>query len=294
MKKKRIHPFKIFVHCYFILYSLVCIIPFVLLVSISFTDEGVVKNGGYSLIPKVFSDAAYKYILQDPASLIRAYGVTAVSAFVGTALGMIIMALAGYVLSRDIFILKKAVSTYFLITLLVSGGTIPSYIINTQYLHLNNSMWAYVVLSIFNAYTVFVFRTFFKGLPNSMIESAEIDGAGEMRILTKIVLPLSTPVLASMTFIAMIGRWNDVSIPLYYITDAKLYNLQYLLQQILNEAEFLKRLAQTIGTSDLVTAIPLETLKYAMCILATGPMMFAFPFFQKYFTKGMVVGAVKG
>ncbi len=292
--KKKFTPFKAFVHIFFIVYSLICILPFLLLIGISFTEETVIKNGGYNLIPKVFSTEAYKFIFRDPSSLINAYGVTILTTFVGTFIGVLLMAGVGYVLAREIFIFKKGVTTYLLITMLFSGGIIPSYIINTKYLHLNNNIWAYLIIDVFSAYTVFVFKTFFKSIPVSLIESAELDGAGELTILWKIILPLSKPVLATMSFLEIVNRWNDFNIPLYYITDKKLYNLQYMLQQILNEAKFLEDMKKTMVGVDVGGSVPTETLKFAMCILAAGPMLVLFPFFQKYFSKGMVVGAVKG
>ncbi len=293
MKKKRA-PFKIFVHCYFVLYALVCIVPFILLIAISFTEESVIKDGGYSLIPKVFSTAAYQYVFRDPSSLIRAYGVTIISAFGGTLIGVVLMAALGYVLSREIFLFKKGVNVYLLITMLFSGGIVPSYIINTRYLHLNNNIGVYLALNIFSAYTVFVFRTFFKGISVSLVEAAEIDGATELAIMGRVILPMSKAVLAAMSFTSIVSRWNDFEVPLYYITKSRLYNLQYLLQQILNEAEFLEQLKKTMVGVDIIGDIPTETLKFAMCILAAGPVLFLFPFFQKYFSKGMIVGSVKG
>lgn len=294
MKRKKTGPFKVFVHAYFIIYSLACLLPFLLLIAISFTDEATVRNGGYSLIPEKFSTEAYAYILRDPEALLRAYGVTIIAAFGGAVIGILIIAALGYSLSRDIFLFKKGVTIYLLITMLFNGGIIPSYIINTQYLNINNTIWAYLLLSIFDAYTVFVFRTFFSRLPKSLIESASIDGASEFTIMTRIIFPLSKPVLATFLFLRIVTRWNDFEIPLYYITDAKLYNLQFLLQKILNEAEFLDQMAKTMVGVDLIGTMPKETLKFAMCVLASGPMLFVFPFFQKYFSKGMVVGAVKG
>ena len=294
MKRKKIGPFKVFVHLYFILYSLACLLPFLLLISISFSDEALVRNGGYSLIPEKFSTAAYAHIFQEPGALLDAYGITIIAAFGGAAIGILIIAALGYALSRDIFLFKKGVTIYLLITMLFHGGIIPSYIINTKYLNINNTIWAYLLLSIFDAYTVFVFRTFFSQLPKSLIESASIDGAGEFTIMTRIIFPLSKPVLATFLFLRIVTRWNDFEIPLYYITDAKLYNLQFLLQQILNEAEFLEQMAKTMVGVNITGTMPKETLKFAMCVLASGPMLFVFPFFQKYFSKGMVVGAVKG
>lgn len=296
IKKKKLSAYKLFINLFFICFSLLCILPFVLLVMISLSNEIDIRNGGYQLIPAHFSTAAYSYIFSDLSALIKAYGVTAFSAFAGSVLGVALMASVGYSLSRDTFLLKKPVTIYLLITMLFSGGLIPSYIINTKMLHLGDSVWAYLFISIFSAYTVFVFRTFFSQLPKSLIESACLDGASEWQIMTRIMFPLSKPVLATFGFMNIVSRWNEFEIPLYYMTKPALYNLQFLLQNILNEAKFLEDMSKTMGGAAFVdiAALPTETMKFAMCILAAGPMILIFPFFQKYFSKGMVVGAVKG
>ncbi|MBP3627478.1 MAG: carbohydrate ABC transporter permease [Clostridia bacterium] len=272
---------------------LLCIIPFLLLVSISFSNENDILTFGFKLIPQHFTFEAYKYILSDFMTLLRAYGVTAVSAFGGAALSITIMAAMGYTLARPHFIFKKFLSIVLIITMFFSGGLVPSYIINTQVFHLGNSMWIYLLHGLVSAYTVFVFRTFFAQIPSSLIEAAELDGASEVQVLTQVIIPLSTAVLATYTFMQVVSRWNDFTVTMYYIQDTKLYTLQYMLQQILNEAKFLNELKKTMPISNTV-AVPSETLKYAMCVLASGPMLCIFPFFQRYFSKGMVVGAVKG
>lgn len=286
--------YKAFVHLFFVLYGLICIVPFLLIVSISLSNETDIINKGFSLIPAHFSGDAYSQIFQNPKSLIGAYGVTLLNAVAGTALAIIMQAMLGYVLSRDTCAFKKPINIMLVITMFFSGGLIPSYVVNTQVFHLGDTIWIYILSGCMSAYNVFVFRTFFSTIPKSLIESAQLDGATEMQMLAKITVPLSKPVLATFTFTGMLGRWNDYTVPMYYITDDKLYNLQYLLQQILNEAAFLKQLQDSMPQLANAVAIPSETLKFAMCVLAAGPMVLVFPFFQKYFAKGMVVGAVKG
>lgn len=286
--------YKAFVHLFFVLYGLICIIPFLLIVSISLSSETDIINKGFSLIPAHFSGDAYSQIFQNPKSLIGAYGVTLLNAVAGTALAIIMQAMLGYVLSRDTCAFKKPINIMLVITMFFSGGLIPSYVVNTQVFHLGDTIWIYILSGCMSAYNVFVFRTFFSTIPKSLIESAQLDGATEMQMLAKITVPLSKPVLATFTFTGMLARWNDYTIPMYYITNDKLYNLQYLLQQILNEAAFLKQLQDSMPQLANAVAIPSETLKFAMCVLAAGPMVLVFPFFQKYFAKGMVVGAVKG
>ncbi len=292
--KKRFSLSKLPIHIFFIIYSLLCILPFILILSISFSDENDIINNGFALIPQHFSADAYKQIFGNPSSLLQAYLVTIVYAVGGTLLKILIEAMMGYVLSRDICAFKKPLNAMLVITMFFNGGLIPSYIINTQWFHLGDSIWIYLLSGLMGAYNVFVFRTFFSTIPKSLIESAMLDGASEMNILRIIVIPLSKPVLATFSFMSLIAKWNDYTTSMYYITEPKLYTLQYLLQNILNEAEFLKSLKESMpGLADVV-AVPSETLKYAMCILAAGPMVIVFPAFQKYFAKGMVVGAVKG
>lgn len=286
----------IFAHIFFIIFSIICIIPFLLLVSISLSSEKDIIDGGFALIPKHFSLDAYKYVASDLSSIIRAYGVTAFYTVAGTAISIILMAGVAYALARKTFRYKNALTVFLLITMLFSGGLTASYIFNTQVYHLGDTIWIYLINgSTVQAYTVFVFRTFFKSIPESLIESATLDGASEFCLMRKIMLPLSMPVLATFSFMGALSRWNDVQTSLYYISDSRLYTLQLLLQNILNQAEYLNKLKATMSIEIANTAaIPTETMKFAMCVIATGPMIFCFPFFQKYLAKGMVVGAVKG
>ncbi len=293
MKKSRFINYKTFIHLFFILYALLCIVPFLLVVSISFSSEYDVVNYGFSLIPKHFDLSAYKQIFKAPDTLVNGYLVTLFSAFGGTTLNILSVSMAGYAISRDTCAFKKPFTIYMLITMFVHGGLIPGYIIDTTVFHLGDNILFYLISGMAGAYQIFVFRTFFSGIPKSLIESAQLDGATELQMLFKITIPLSKPVIATFTFTGILGRWNDYSLCMYYMTDPKNYNLQYMLQQILNEAQFLKMLKDTMPALEDVV-IPSETLKFAMCVLAAGPMVALFPFFQKYFAKGMVVGAVKG
>ncbi|MBQ9965504.1 MAG: carbohydrate ABC transporter permease [Clostridia bacterium] len=299
MKKslKRKHfGFKAFSHIFFVIFSLCCVIPFLLLISISFSNEKDILDGGFSLIPKNFSLDAYKYVLSEPSALVDAYMVTGFYTIFGTIISILLMAGVAYALARSTFRYKKALTVYLLITMLFNGGLTSSYIINTQVYNLGDNL----LIFLFNgatvtAYQIFVFRTFFKQIPESLIESANLEGANEWQLMSKIVFPLSTPVLATFGFMGAVARWNNVQLALYYITDSKYFTLQLLLQKILNQAEYLNQLKKMMDISVMTTEIiPTETMKFAMCILACGPMILVFPFFQKYLTKGMVVGAVKG
>ncbi len=204
--KKKFSWGRVPIHVFFILYSLVCILPFILILSISFSNENDIINNGFSFIPQHFDTAAYKQIFGNPSSLIQGYLITIVYAVGGTLLKILIEAMMGYVLSRDVCAFKKPLNALLVITMFFSGGLIPSYIINTQWFHLGDSIWIYLLSGLMSAYNVFVFRTFFSTIPKSLIESAMLDGASEMNILRIIVIPLSKPVIATFSFMSLIAK----------------------------------------------------------------------------------------
>lgn len=294
---KKITFGNILINVFFVLFSLSFIVPFLLIISISFTDEQTILSGGYSLIPKMFSLEAYKYVFRSPEQLINSYKVTIFYSIAGTLLSMLVMTLTAYPLSRKNYRYRKPIMFFIFFTMLFSGGLVPSYILITKYLHLGNSVWVYILPYLANAWYIIVIRTFFQGLPSELVESAKIDGGSELLIFFRIILPLSKPVLATVSLLTLLTRWNDWNTALLYIRDTNLFSLQYLLQKILREAQFIKSMAESspvAGISMDTSNIPSETVRYAMCIVAAGPMLVIFPFFQKYFAKGLTVGAVKG
>lgn len=300
---KKGQRYKIWIHLLFILSILVFILPLVLIVSISFSSEASVTSatGGYSLIPKEFSLEAYKLAFANPDQMIKGYAVTLFTAVVGTVSSLMVAGMAAYSLARSNFRYKPIITFVIFFTMLFSGGTIPTYVIYSKYYHLDNTIWVYLLPGIAGgAWNTLMIRTFIRGIPESLFESARIDGAAEFTIFFKFALPLSKPVFATVGFMSLVGKWNDWNTSLIYIRDPDLYTVQYLLQRILNEAAFLRSLvsdSKVVVNADIIAEAmkqPAETLKYAMCVIAAGPMLFAFPFFQKYFEKGMVVGSVKG
>ena len=286
----------ILIHIVFIIICLLFLVPFLYVVSISFSDENVLAREGYRLIPSVWSTEAYRFVFKNPHSIVQAYKITAIQAFLGMGVSVAAMALCAYSLSRKSYIFAKPTMIYILITMLFGAGMVPSYIINTKYLGLADSMWVYILPGMVNGFQVVILRTFFSDLPSSLIESAKMDGACETVILLKIILPLSKPVIATVALLQLLDRWNSWTPSLLYITNKELYTLQYLLQRILKEAEYIKNMAMeginVAGITD--KKLPSESARFAMCLVATGPMLAVFPFFQKYFTKGLTVGAVKG
>ena len=276
---------------------MVFILPFVLIISASFSDEQTLLSEGYKLIPSVFSTEAYKYVFRNPQQLLDSYKVTIIYSIVATVLGVVVMAMLAYPLSRPNYKYKKIATFFIFFTMLFSGGLIPTYIWITRYLHLGDTIWVYILPCLVNAFHVIVIRSFFQGLPQALMESAKIDGASELQTFFKIVMPLSKPVIATISLLTLLSRWNDWNTALIYIKSSNLYSLQYLLQKILREAEFVKNMADSspVAGVDLdLSKLPSVTIRFAMCMVAAGPMLIIFPFFQKYFAKGLTVGAVKG
>ena len=283
-------------HLFFIIISVVFIWPLLMVISISITNESSIIQNGYRLIPSNFDISAYKMIFANPKQIIDAYKVTALTAIFGTILAVCIQAMLAYPLSRSTYPYKQQLTFFVFFTMLFGGGLIPSYILNTQYLHLGNTIWIYIFPSLVAGWNIIVIRTFFQGLPASLVESAKVDGANEWLIFFRIILPLSKPVLATMALMTLLAKWNDWYTSLIYIRDTELYTLQYLLQRTLREVEFINSMIQDVpsGYAGAGQVLPAESMRFAMVIIATGPMLLVFPFFQKYFAKGLTIGAVKG
>ncbi len=287
---------KIMLHTFFILLSLCFIIPIWSIVAISITEETDVLKYGYQLIPKNIDFSAYSFIFRKPETIISAYKVTTITSVASTALYLIIGSMAAYALSRNNFKYKKQVTFYYFFTMLFSGGLVPTYILISKYLQLKNTYWVMILPRLANVWNLILMRTFFQQLPSAIFDSATIDGANEFRIYTSLVLPLSKPVLATIGLLSMLAGWNAWFEALLYITKPELYPLQYLLQMmLLNQQMIMNLMKQNISTVDLsFIKIPTEAVRMAMCVIAVGPMLFVFPFFQKYFSKGLTVGSIKG
>lgn len=294
MKKKR-RP-QILLHTIGIVYAAICIVPFVIVLSASFTSPLDLSDYGYRLFPVSIDTSAYKAIFETPNVILRSYCVTILVTVATVTVGIFVMSAAAYPLARKNCRFRRAVSFYFFFTMLFSGGLVPTYIWITQGLHLKNTLWVMILPSLVNVFHIIMIRTFMQKLPESLFESAKIDGASEMRIYFQIALPLSLPVLATVAFFNAMGKWNDWSTALYYIDDKNLYPLQYLLYSIQKNIQALltqMNLMGSTGGSFNPGKVPGENLLMAMAVVATGPMLIVFPFFQKYFVAGLTVGAVK-
>lgn len=290
-KRKKVSGFDIFNHMFFIILSFISLFPIYLIIANAFSAEADITNLGYAVFPVHFTLEAFKYILKDPSQLLYCTATTFIYSIGKTATSLIVQAMLGYALTRKEFTLKKFFNVILLITMFFSAGLIPTYIVNTQFYHLDNTWWIYILPAV-SGFNVFLFRSFFNQVPESVIESAEIDGATHMQILFKISLPLTSTLLATNFFLGMRGLWSDYSTTLYYITEPKMYTLEYYIQLISKDAATMKENLMMMGYS--ADSIPTETMKFAIVFLTLIPMLVIFPFFQRYFKKGLTVGAVKG
>jgi putative aldouronate transport system permease protein len=280
---------RLLIHLILIGVGLSCLIPMLLVISVSFSDEKELALQGYQILPVGFTTFAYEYILQNPQQILRAYGVTIFVTAVGTVLGLIICALLAYPLARKDFRLRGVLSFYVFFTLLFSGGMVPFYILVTQYLGWKDNILALIVPYLATAWYVLILRTSFAQLPVELLEAARIDGAGEWRIFFQIVLPLSKPVLATIGLFYILRYWNDWFMALLFINEPQLYPLQYLLQVLMRNINFLSSNPQTMGEP-----IPTSSARMAMAVLAFGPALFAFLLLQQYFIRGITIGSLKG
>ena len=288
--------YDIFINAFFILITLGFLIPFCIIVSASFSNDTDIVKYGYSLIPRSIDMTAYKYILKDPSLILSAYKVTLIVSVSSALLFLAMASMCAYALSRMNFRYRSQITFYLFFTMLFNGGLVPTYILMTKYLHLKDTYLALIIPLIGNVWFIFLMRTFFQQLPEAIVESATIDGAGDFLIYTRLILPLSKPVLATVGLMQLLAGWNSWFSALLYITRQDLYPLQYLLQvMLMNIQEILNNMQNNLSiTSSEYADIPPESVRMAMCILAAGPMIIVFPFFQKYFTKGLTVGSVKG
>ena len=290
--------FQIFGHILLAFLSICAVAPFILLIMSSLTDEQVLLTNGYSFFPAKFSTYAYEYLLTDSTAVIRGYGISFLITAVGTVCNLIFTTLYAYPLSRRDLPGRNVFAFYLFFTMLFSGGLVPSYIINTRYLHLNNTVWIFLLPSLASAYNVIILRTFILStIPDSLFEAARIDGAGHFRVFISIVLPLFKAGLATIGLFNVVSRWNDWFTGMLYITaNDSLIPLQTLLQKIQSSIDFLKRNAGVGSTPDglqYLRTVPTQSLRMACTVIIVVPILAAYPFFQRYFVQGLTMGSIK-
>lgn len=281
-------------YLFIIAFAAICLIPFLLVISASFTEEHTLLLEGYKLIPSKLSLDAYKMVAES-ANLFQAYGVTIFVTLVGTALSMILSCCMAYAMSVKSFKSRNIVALFIYFTMLFSGGMVPSYLLIKRVLQLHNTIWVLILPSLCSAWNIMLLRNFFNGLPASLSESAKLDGANDIVILFKIILPISLPGIATISLFYALGYWNEWMQCLLYMdyNHQHLYTLQYLIQKMLRDIAFIQ---DHIGLIPGLEAIDMPTYsnRMATLVVAIGPIILVYPFIQKYFVKGLTVGSVKG
>ena len=273
------------------LFAAVCLIPFLIVIGSSFTAESYIIRNGYSILPKEWSIESYATIFRSPMAIIRAYGVTIFVTTAGTVLSVFLNTMAGYVLQRKDFEWRNKLSFFYFFTTLFSGGLMPWYIMCVKYLHLKDSIWAMILPGIVSVWNILLVKGFMAGIPFEMTESAKIDGAGDFSIFLRLIWPLSKPVIATIGLFTALTYWNDWYNSMLFINNDHLYSLQYQLYKLLNDARVLRQLASEAGI--VVDTVPIESMKMALTVVVTGPIVLLYPFVQRYFIKGLTLGAVK-
>lgn len=285
---------RVLIHALLILTALSCVVPFLLIVMVSVTSELSILENGFKLIPDSFSTAAYDLIFTNPIQVFNAYKTTIIITVVGTIFNVVITSMFAYGISRKDLFGSRIISFIVVFSGMFGGGLVATYIIMTQYYHLQNTYAILILPHIGNIWFIFLFRAFFGDLPASVTESAIIDGAGEITIYFRIIMPMSKPIIATVALFSSLELWNEWYQAMLYITRDSMMPLQFLLQRVLRLAQFLTANMDNIPTAMLGSIdMPQESLKMAMVVVAAGPMLIVFPFFQKYFMRGITLGSVK-
>lgn len=293
MKRKNT-GLNIVLHIIFILILVLTIVPILLTFIVSFTDQSEIVNYGYQFLPKKFSLDAYRYIFGRSNDILNAYKVTIFSTVVGTVVSVLMIALYAYPISMRHLKFRKFFTFFIFFTMLFNGGMVAWYMVVTQVLHMKNTIWALIFPLSMNAWYVIIMRTFFQTtIHPALIEAAKIDGAGEFRIFIKIVMPLAVPGIATIALFQTLAYWNDWWNPMLLINQKQLYNLQFYLQVMMNNIQMMSE-GNFQQREMLAQNVPAETARMALCVVAMGPILIVYPFFQKYFIQGLTIGSVKG
>ncbi len=272
-------------------FAIITLLPFVILLSGSFTSEDSILQNGYSIFPMDFSIDAYKLVFKEPDAILNAYVVTLSVTLIGTLLALFFSAMTAYVLYRKEVKHRNKMSFFLFFTTLFNGGLASFYVVINNHFHLNNTFLILLLVHMFSVIYILILRSFMQGsLHDSLLESAKIDGAGDFGMFIRIVLPLSKPALATIALFTALGYWNDWWTPMLFIENENLYPMQYVLFRVMSTAEMTSAILNTSFTVEL----PKESLKLALTVVSTGPIILAYPLAQKYFVQGLMIGAVKG
>ncbi len=278
--------------------ALFCLVPFIMVISASFSSEEAIKLNGFSLLPQNFTLEAYSTVFKEPSVILRAYGVTIFLTIFGTVAGLFLQTMTAYVLSRKEFEWRNKFSFFFYFTTLFNGGLVPYFVLMTRYLGLKDNYLALVLPLLFSVYNLLIMKSYIMGIPESLIDAAKIDGCGEFGTMVKVVMPLLKPAMATVGLFIALAYWNDWYNAMLYIGKDEMQPLQYFLYEQVNNIEAYKRLVESMGggSSAAVSAMsmPTQSLKMALTVVVTGPIILLYPFVQRYFVQGITIGAVKG
>lgn len=288
-------PANLVLNLLFILLTIACFFPFLLVISVSLTGEKEILEFGYNLIPQKFTLYSYEYLFKDADKIFRGYGISALVTVLGTTLSLIFSSMFAYPLSRRDLPYRNFMAFFVFFTMLFHGGLVPWYLLYSG-VGLKNTLWALIIPLLISPFNLIIMRIFFTNtIPAALIESAKIDGASEMRIYLRIILPLSLPVLATIGLFQTLRYWNDWYTSMIFISNNKLVSLQYLMYKVITEVQYLNSgMVDASVVGQELERIPTETVRMAMAIVGIGPIILVYPFLQKYFVKGLTIGAVKG
>jgi len=291
---KGLKVYQVIINIILILVTLAMSLPLVLLFMSSITEESTLIVNGYSFFPEKLSLEAYEYIMQNATTVFRAYGITILVTVIGTLGNLLLTSMLAYPLSLKELPGRKVISFYVFFTMLFSGGLVPSYIMWTTKFGIKNTIWAYILPNfLMSAFNIILVRTYFStNIPVDIYESAKIDGAGYMRIYWKIALPLGKPILVTVGLFAGLAYWNDWTNGLYYINKSELLSIQTLLNRMIRDIQALQ--AQSTIDSGSLMKVPQVSIRMAIAFVAIIPILIIYPFLQKYFASGIMIGAVKG
>ncbi|MBR5157467.1 MAG: carbohydrate ABC transporter permease [Clostridia bacterium] len=282
-------------HVLLIILSVCCLYPFLVILGSSFQSQEEIMRSGYRMLPAEFTLNAYRMLFADPVRLIDAYKVTIITTLIGTICGLAFVSSCGYVMSRKDYAYRKILSFYVFFTMLFNGGLVPTYILISRWLELKDNIFALILPGVCSAWNILLMKGFFMGVPTELIESAKLDGLGEFSAFVRIVMPISKPAFATVGLLLLLNYWNEWYFSMLYIESPEKVKLQYLLMSIMKNIEYLNSPeALEAGIVSNGQSMPTLSARMAMCIAVAGPILVVFPFFQKYFVKGMTVGAVKG
>jgi len=279
------------------LIAILCLVPFVMVVSGSFSSEEAIRFYGFNIFPRDLSLEAYNTVFQEPGVIGRAYAVTIILTITGTCIGLFLQTMTAYVLSRKDFVWRNKFSFFFYFTMLFSGGLVPYYVLMSRYLGMRNNYLALLLPLVFNVYYLLIMKSYIAAIPDSFIHAAKIDGCGEFKTLILIMMPMLKPALATVGLFIALAYWNDWYSAMLFISRENMHPLQYFLYNKVNNIEAYKRILESGAASSSMAAainMPTQTLKMALTVVVTGPIILLYPFVQKYYVRGITIGGVKG